>query len=117
MAAPVRCIHRNISLSNKRWSKPMLGHMIANTFIKPFQSPVFDDPKNYNLDYDDVTFKASDGGLSRAPMTRSLSSPTSAYSAAAPDIPVKEKDWSKAGMKMFAFCAKPSTSTRPVTQC
>lgn len=39
----------------------MLGHMIANTFIKPFQSPVFDDPKNYDLNYEDVTFKSSDG--------------------------------------------------------
>ena len=39
----------------------MLGGLIANTFIKPFQSPVFDAPKNYGLDYEDVTFKASDG--------------------------------------------------------
>lgn len=39
----------------------MLGNMIANTFIKPFQSPVFDDPKNYGLDFEDVTFKATDG--------------------------------------------------------
>lgn len=39
----------------------MLGNMIANTFIKPFQSPVFDDPANYALDYEDITFKAQDG--------------------------------------------------------
>jgi len=39
----------------------MFGNMIADTFIKPFQSPVFDDPKNYGLEYEDVTFKASDG--------------------------------------------------------
>lgn len=39
----------------------MFGKMIANTMIKPFQSPLFDDPKNYGLDYEDVTFKASDG--------------------------------------------------------
>ena len=38
----------------------MLGNMIANTFIKPFQSPVFDDPKNYGLDYENITFKAKD---------------------------------------------------------
>ena len=39
----------------------MLANMIANTFIKPFQSPVFDDPKNYDLDYENVTFTAEDG--------------------------------------------------------
>ncbi|ABW25287.1 alpha/beta hydrolase [Acaryochloris marina] len=39
----------------------MLGKMIANTFIKPYQSPVFDDPKNYGLDYEAVTFSAKDG--------------------------------------------------------
>ena len=39
----------------------MLGNMIANTFIKPFQSPVFDDPKNYGLDYENVSFEARDG--------------------------------------------------------
>ena len=39
----------------------MLGNMIANTFINPFQSPVFDDPTNYDLDYENVTFSASDG--------------------------------------------------------
>jgi len=39
----------------------MLGNMIADTFIKPFQSPVFDDPNNYGLDYENVTFKARDG--------------------------------------------------------
>ncbi|MEO1527069.1 MAG: alpha/beta hydrolase [Planctomycetota bacterium] len=39
----------------------MFGNIVANTFIKPFQSPVFDDPKNYDLDYEDVTFDASDG--------------------------------------------------------
>ena len=38
----------------------MIGNMIADTFIKPFQSPVFDDPKNYDLTYEDVTFKAKD---------------------------------------------------------
>ena len=39
----------------------MLGNMIAGTFINPFQSSVFDDPNNYELDYEDVTFNASDG--------------------------------------------------------
>ncbi len=39
----------------------MLGRMVANTMIKPHQSPVFDDPSNYGLDYEAVTFKASDG--------------------------------------------------------
>ena len=39
----------------------MLGNMIANTFIKPYQSPVFDDPGNYGLMYENVTFQAKDG--------------------------------------------------------
>lgn len=39
----------------------MLGNMIANTFIKPFQSPVFDTPENYDLDYENVIFEAVDG--------------------------------------------------------
>ncbi|MEM9092875.1 MAG: alpha/beta fold hydrolase [Cyanobacteria bacterium P01_F01_bin.53] len=29
--------------------------------IKPFQSPLFDSPKNYDLDYEDIEFKARDG--------------------------------------------------------
>lgn len=39
----------------------MLGKMIADTFIKPFQAPVFDAPENYDLDYENVTFLAKDG--------------------------------------------------------
>lgn len=39
----------------------MLGKMIANTFIKPFQAPVFDEPENYGLEYEDVSFSANDG--------------------------------------------------------
>lgn len=39
----------------------MFGKMIANTFVKPFQAPVFDSPENYGLDFEDVTFKAEDG--------------------------------------------------------
>jgi hypothetical protein len=44
----------------------MFGKMIANTMIKPFQSPLFDNPKTYGLDYEDVTFEASDGVSLRA---------------------------------------------------
>lgn len=39
----------------------MISNTIANTFIKPFQSPVFDNPQNYQLDYQNVTFPAKDG--------------------------------------------------------
>lgn len=38
----------------------MFGSMIADTFINPFQAPVFDDPADYDLDYEDVTFYAED---------------------------------------------------------
>lgn len=39
----------------------MFGNMIANMMVKPFQSPLFDSPANYGLDYEDVEFQASDG--------------------------------------------------------
>ena len=39
----------------------MLSNMLANTMIKPHQSPVFDDPAAYGLDHEDVTFQAADG--------------------------------------------------------
>ena len=39
----------------------MFGNMIADTYIKPFQSPVFGNPSSYGLDYEDVTFVAEDG--------------------------------------------------------
>lgn len=29
--------------------------------LKPFQSKVFDNPKNFGLDYEDITFKTKDG--------------------------------------------------------
>ena len=38
----------------------MLSKLMSNMMIKPYQSPVFDNPKNYGLDYEDVTFKTSD---------------------------------------------------------
>lgn len=39
----------------------MLGKIIADTFINPFQSPVFGNPKDYGLEFEDVTFQAQDG--------------------------------------------------------
>ena len=39
----------------------MFGNMIANMMVKPFQSPLFDSPANYGLDYENVEFEASDG--------------------------------------------------------
>ena len=39
----------------------MFGGMLANSFIKPHQSPLFDDPKSYGLDFESVTFEAADG--------------------------------------------------------
>ncbi len=39
----------------------MLANYVANMMIKPGKSPVFNNPKNFGLDYEDVTFKASDG--------------------------------------------------------
>ncbi len=39
----------------------MFGKMISDMMVKPYQSPLFDDPANYGLDYEDVEFKTSDG--------------------------------------------------------
>ena len=39
----------------------MFGNMISDMMVKPFQSPLFDDPANYGLDYENVEFKTSDG--------------------------------------------------------
>lgn len=38
----------------------MLGKMISNMMLKPFQSPLFDDPASYGLDYESVEFAAQD---------------------------------------------------------
>ena len=39
----------------------MIGNYVAKMMIAPRKSPVFDSPQNFGLDYEDVTFKASDG--------------------------------------------------------
>lgn len=39
----------------------MFGKAISNLMIKPGKSPVFETPDQYNLEYEDVTFKAKDG--------------------------------------------------------
>ena len=39
----------------------MIGSYVANMMIAPGKSPVFNNPQDFGLDYEDVTFKASDG--------------------------------------------------------
>ena len=39
----------------------MFGKMISDMMVKPGKSPVFDTPDMYQLDFENVTFKASDG--------------------------------------------------------
>ncbi len=39
----------------------MFGNMISNMMVKPYQSPLFDDPAAYGLDYENVKFPAADG--------------------------------------------------------
>lgn len=39
----------------------MIGSYVANMMIAPGKSPVFNNPQDLGLDYEDVTFKASDG--------------------------------------------------------
>lgn len=39
----------------------MLINYLSNSIVKGGQAPVFDNPKDYGLDYEDVTFTAEDG--------------------------------------------------------
>ena len=39
----------------------MITKYVADLMIKPGKSPVFNNPKDFGLEYEDVTFKASDG--------------------------------------------------------
>ena len=39
----------------------MITKFLSNSIIKGGAAPLFDDPQNYGLDYEDVSFKASDG--------------------------------------------------------
>ncbi|QTN39782.1 alpha/beta hydrolase [Cryomorphaceae bacterium] len=39
----------------------MLGKQISDMMIKPGKSPVFETPEQYELDYEDVTFRTDDG--------------------------------------------------------
>ena len=39
----------------------MFGKMVSNMMIKPGQSPVFNKPSDFGLDYQDVSFTSSDG--------------------------------------------------------
>ncbi len=39
----------------------MIGKYISDLMVKPGKSPVFDNPRDYGLEYEDVVFKSSDG--------------------------------------------------------
>ncbi|MEX0347457.1 MAG: alpha/beta hydrolase family protein [Rhizobiaceae bacterium] len=39
----------------------MFGNMISNMMVKPYQSPLFDSPQAYGLDFENVEFPAADG--------------------------------------------------------
>ena len=39
----------------------MFGKQISDLMIKPGKCPVFETPEKYSLEYEDVTFKTSDG--------------------------------------------------------
>ena len=39
----------------------MFGKLVSDMMVKPHQSPLFDDPEDYGLPYDDVSFETSDG--------------------------------------------------------
>ncbi len=39
----------------------MLGKIMGNMLVKPGQAPLFDNPKNYNLVHENVSFTAQDG--------------------------------------------------------
>ncbi|WP_316368954.1 alpha/beta hydrolase [Candidatus Thiodiazotropha sp. CDECU1] len=48
----------------------MLGTMISNMMVKPYQSPLFDSPETWGLDYENVEFPATDGTLLRGWLIR-----------------------------------------------
>ncbi|MCG7991003.1 MAG: lysophospholipase [Candidatus Thiodiazotropha lotti] len=48
----------------------MFGTMISNMMVKPYQSPLFDSPENWGLDYESVEFPATDGTLLRGWLIR-----------------------------------------------
>ncbi|MEM9556790.1 MAG: alpha/beta fold hydrolase [Acidobacteriota bacterium] len=39
----------------------MFGKMVSDMMVKPHQSPLFDDPADYGLEFEEVTFTARDG--------------------------------------------------------
>jgi len=39
----------------------MITNFLSNTIVKGGAAPLFDNPKNYDLEYEDITFKAADG--------------------------------------------------------
>ncbi|ANM29745.1 alpha/beta hydrolase [Acidobacteria bacterium Mor1] len=39
----------------------MFGKMVSDMMVKPHQSPLFDDPANYGMDYENVSFQTEDG--------------------------------------------------------
>ncbi|MEL7123608.1 MAG: hypothetical protein AAFO07_29470 [Bacteroidota bacterium] len=39
----------------------MISGFLSNTIIKGGVAPLFDNPNNYGLEYEDVNFKSSDG--------------------------------------------------------
>lgn len=43
----------------------MFGNIISNMMVKPYQSPLFDEPAAYGLDYESVEFAAQDGTVLR----------------------------------------------------
>lgn len=46
-------------------SNALFGAMVSDMNTKPFQSPLFDSPANYDLPFEDVEFRASDGATLR----------------------------------------------------
>ncbi|MEM7049828.1 MAG: alpha/beta fold hydrolase [Acidobacteriota bacterium] len=43
----------------------MFGKFVSNMMVKPYQSPLFDDPGRHGLDYEEVEFEARDGVILR----------------------------------------------------
>ncbi len=43
----------------------MFGRVISNMMVKPYQSPLFDSPEAYRLDFENVEFTATDGTILR----------------------------------------------------
>ena len=78
----------------------MFGNMISNMMVKPGQAPLFDSPANYGLDYEDVSFPATDGTALRGWLIKGGSKKVIVQSHFG--VQSNRSGWERAGKGMMA---------------